>query len=387
MEALTWSAFSMRHILVLTFILNLCQHARPTQTTSAQYNTDLQGLTVTGNNVIVGADNWVYKLNSSSLVQRESRQLDKKSTTLIGYYDASQVLLCTSKEGQCEFLRTSDLSTLRYSGPNIVTNYDDGRVIYVKAGFRKDNTLSDTLFLTSSLYKVPGTSVRSIFTAARKPSDFQWASVKPPTDINDPTPIGSALEYALSYSQLDRPYTDPEITTSEHLYAFAAHDWIFYVKNLRGRAYIGGLCNSDPLFNSLVELPLICTGGGMQKTYLQAVSSGKAGPDLLTTLGQRNPEYSLDENTEMLYGVFAENSESTSVSVCIFVVPTLMAMMERTFRSCHITGTDTSSISYGPKSVTDGFFQKKCEPLVSTCLAAVFISALLTFLKLSTPQV
>ena len=326
-----------------------------TQISSQPFSQTLQGIAVTNNHVYLGAISNIYKLNSSTLSETQTRILDKDSTTLIGVYDINKILVCTSRQGQCEFLSVSDLSTTVSSPIPFVTPENDGHVVFVKAGFRRDGQLHDSIFLTSSFSK------NRIATTARKPENFDYAD-KILGTIADPTEYSSELKY------VDLEPTDPEIVSEvsslRYLYAFAGHDYTFYVKNVLGKAYIGGSCNNDIAYDTLVELPLTCNGGGMEKKYLQAVTSGKAEEKLLVTL--RKTDSTIDADTILLYGVFGTSVSSSATSLCIFNVKRLIEMMDRVFDSCHLSGADLSHISIGPKVMTSkSQFSATCSPLVS----------------------
>lgn len=345
-------------VLLSVYLIYTISCVSPSQVTSPAFSQTLQGLAVVDHHVYVGATNTIYTLNSSTLAEQQSRPLNQESTTLIGVYDSYKILVCTSKQGQCELLRTSDLTTLVSSSstdpPWHLTQRSDGRVVFVKAGFRKrDGQLRDSLYLTSSF-----SGLDSIATTVRSPTDFTFADMIPGS-FSDPDPVGSELRYAKDGIS----ETDPSITTLQYLYAFAAHDWTFYVKNVEGKAYIGGSCNSDIVYNTLVELPLICNGGGMEKTFLQGVTSGKAGQRLVVTLNKQDS--SIDDNNVLLYGVFGTGSSSSPTSLCVFNVESLIGKMERAFESCHLTGAGLNDITIGPKFITADDRITNCSKLVS----------------------
>ena len=313
----------------------------------------LQRLVYASNHLYAAGTNTVYKIDTDSLQQLQTKLLTEgcgqdcsSQVTALGSYNVSHLFVCVSHRGQCALINNADLTISSRSANNIVTDHTDGTVVFVNAPFVDlSGNEKDAVWITSS-YSARGRNAIGV----RDPDSFEPSYVIPST--LDRKGVKSLLIYQ-------------SVASYSYVYAFAEDNYRFYLKNDNGQSFVAGACDSDFRFNTLVELPLSCHSDESKAyKYIQAAHVSKAGSPLVhhfNTIGSVD-SVDYDKNSKFLFAVFANNSTSTSTSVCAFGVKALIQQVEEVFKMCHSSGNN-EDVKIGPATLVSS--QRACLGLVS----------------------
>lgn len=339
--------FSLAGCVVTLLALTQPTFAAQTTIVTESVFQPLQRLTYSNGHIYVAGTDSLHKLDGATLNTLNTKLLNSTDfcdgvcrsrpatfhpiVTALGVYNDSQLMVCTTRYGQCSLINSVDLSTSSRSSENMVTDINDNaNVVYLKAIFQHDSNAApkSALWIMSS----------------HSPNSVKALSIRDPDTFLPTFTAGSTLQTP-GYSSI-LPYFRTPTQKTSYIYTFQDGQFRFYVKNSNGLAFVGGMCDNDARFNSLTELPLQCRSDGSSVTrkYLQAVYVSTAGSVLLSNLRLAGSAMPTDL---FLYGVFADNATSTASSVCAFDIQSLLSQMKQVFTTCHIYG-NTVDVMVGP---------------------------------------
>ena len=338
-ELLVWLIF------LWSFASNVCCQQQTVISTD-QFR-PLQKLIYSDDQLYVAGTDRIYRLNITSLAVSKSSLLNgtercgstcSSKVTVLEAYNSTHLFLCFTYLGRCALLGKTELKATALSERNIVTdNSNLGTVVFVEAivsySTESQEITENSLWITNS-YSANNAFAMAIW----RPDTFQLVYQGPSTLK------GSGPQSALEYRK--------NATNLQYVYAFHMDGLRFYVKNQNGLSYLGGVCSNDPLFTTLVELPLQCTSeGGLPLKFVKAAYMARAASNLYHILQRSEPD--VPPSDIYLFGLFAKNATSSSISVCAFSVRALIKRLNSVFTMCHDEG-NSEDVHVGPDELLNG---------------------------------